>query len=86
MNKISEKKKVIHSLLFPLFFILVLWLIKISEYVLNIHFYKLGIYPREIYGLLGILTAPFIHNDFNHLINNTIPILVLMFTTFYFYR
>ena len=37
----------------------------------------LGIIPRKIYGLPGILCAPFLHANFNHLFFNTIPLLVL---------
>jgi membrane associated rhomboid family serine protease len=32
-----------------------------------------GIYPRDFGRLWGILTAPFIHASFQHLIDNTIP-------------
>jgi membrane associated rhomboid family serine protease len=37
----------------------------------------LGIIPRRIYGLPGIVCAPFLHADFNHLFFNSIPLLVL---------
>jgi membrane associated rhomboid family serine protease len=36
-----------------------------------------GIVPRTSYGLDGIPVAPFIHADYEHLIANTIPFLVL---------
>jgi membrane associated rhomboid family serine protease len=36
-----------------------------------------GIYPRSLSGLPGILSAPFIHAGFGHLIGNTIPFIVL---------
>ena len=36
-----------------------------------------GIIPREAIGLRGILFAPFIHGDFEHLIANTVPFLTL---------
>src|SRR5205085_108651 len=36
-----------------------------------------GIYPRSGAGLVGILTAPFIHSGWPHLIANTPPLLVL---------
>jgi len=46
---------------------------------------KIGIRPREIYGLLGIITAPFFHSthnidgaiDASHILNNSIPLLLL---------
>lgn len=37
----------------------------------------LGIIPRKLYGLPGIVLAPFIHAHFNHLFFNCIPLVVL---------
>ena len=37
----------------------------------------LGIIPRHLIGLPGILLCPFLHADFNHLFFNSIPLLVL---------
>jgi membrane associated rhomboid family serine protease len=36
-----------------------------------------GIVPRTAYGLSGIVMAPFIHIDLQHLLANTIPFMVL---------
>lgn len=36
-----------------------------------------GLIPREWSGLWGVLTMPFLHADFNHLLNNSIPLIVL---------
>lgn len=38
---------------------------------------KLGIRPRTSLGLLGILTSPFLHSDWEHLAGNTVPFLIL---------
>lgn len=37
----------------------------------------LGIMPRRMYGLPGIIFSPFLHANFNHLFLNTIPLVVL---------
>lgn len=37
----------------------------------------LGIIPRHLRGLPGIVFAPFLHADFNHLFFNSVPLLVL---------
>jgi membrane associated rhomboid family serine protease len=37
----------------------------------------LGIHPRDVGGLRGIVFAPFLHGNFNHLIANTIPFITL---------
>jgi membrane associated rhomboid family serine protease len=44
-----------------------------------------GIRPKEVSGLIGILTSPLIHADFTHLFSNTIPLLVLGIGLFYLY-
>jgi membrane associated rhomboid family serine protease len=40
---------------------------------------RFGIHPRSLWGLLGILFAPFLHGGFGHLIANTVPLVVLSF-------
>ncbi|MDA3954640.1 MAG: rhomboid family intramembrane serine protease [Bacteroidales bacterium] len=82
----EEKKRFLYSLIFPVFFVLVIWIIKISEILLDLNLAFLGIFPLRLKGLTGILTAPLIHSDFGHLIANSIPILVLGTGLFYFYN
>ncbi|MEL6602493.1 MAG: rhomboid family intramembrane serine protease [Cyanobacteria bacterium J06614_10] len=55
-----------------------LWAIEIIDQIffqgaLN----RLGIQPRSLSGLWGILFAPFLHGDFAHLLANTIPLVSL---------
>ena len=75
-----------HSLILPGLFVLVLTIIAVSEYVLGTNFNHLGIYPRTLKGLWGVLLAPLIHADFNHLIANSVPLVVLGSGIIYFYR
>lgn len=72
-------------MLIPVVFIILLWLIKFMGTQLDSSFYYLGIYPQKIRGLTGIITSPFIHNDYKHLFNNSIPVFVLGTAIFYFY-
>jgi membrane associated rhomboid family serine protease len=55
-----------------------------QEFDLNL--YKLGVYPRTLSGLKGIIFYPFIHGSLQHLFNNSVPLLVLTACLFYFYR
>lgn len=82
----AEKRKLFFSLFYPVCFVAVLWIVELIELLFNLNFTSFGIYPRELYGLKGILFSAFIHSDFNHLINNSIPILVLGSALFYFYK
>jgi membrane associated rhomboid family serine protease len=82
----DEQKRFLHSLVFPMFFLLLIWIIKICEILLDLDLAFLGIYPLKFKGLVGILTAPLIHSDIEHLIANSIPMLVLGTGLFYFYN
>lgn len=81
-----EKRIFVHSLLFPLVFVLAFWIVEIIEQVSGLSFVQLGIYPHHINGLQGILFSPFIHSNFNHLISNSVPFFILLFMLIYFYR
>jgi len=80
-----EKPKFRISLFISLSFIVVLWLVKIFEEYTLIDLTMLGVYPRKLSGLIGIITSPLIHANFSHLISNSIPLLVLMIFLFYAY-
>jgi membrane associated rhomboid family serine protease len=55
-----------------------LWLIQIvNAFVFGGALVGLGVVPRTLAGLWGILFAPFIHVGFAHLIANTVPLAVL---------
>lgn len=82
----NEKKRFWHSLFFPFLFILLLWVIEILKYYFQWDLYFLGIYPLKLKGLHGIITAPLIHGDFTHLFNNSLPLLILSTSIFYFYK
>ncbi|MCM1982832.1 rhomboid family intramembrane serine protease [Lyngbya confervoides] len=58
--------------------ILVLWGLELlDELFLNHALNRLGIRPRTLRGLQGVLWAPLLHGDFQHLAANTMPLLIL---------
>ena len=79
------KKKLGLSMLIPGIFVSLMWLVKISEILFNINLTNLGIFPLSFRGLPGILLSPFIHADFGHLFNNSLPLFFLGTALFYFY-
>lgn len=74
------------SIRFPIIFIILIWLIKVLEISLDQNWASFGIYPRHLTGILGILLAPLLHGDIQHLLSNTFPLLVLFASIFYFYN
>lgn len=69
----------------PLFFVLLLWIIYWLQIRFDFDFYRYGIYPRDFIGLRGILFSPFIHENLDHLYNNSIPLIVLLPALQFFY-
>ena len=78
-------KNLINTLKYPLFFLLIMWCVKIFEILYNTSYIDLGVLPRSFKGLKGIVFSPFIHKDLSHLINNSMPIIVLGSSLSYFY-
>jgi membrane associated rhomboid family serine protease len=82
-----EKKIFNHSLLFPALFVGLLWLVKANrDKPWAYRFVKGGVFPHHLKGLHGILTSPFIHSGFPHLVSNSIPFFILLFVLVYFYQ
>ena len=79
------KKKILLSLILPFLFITILWIVRFVEYEFGISLHQLGIFPLSIKGLVGVISSPFIHEDARHLLNNSLPLLILGFAIFYFY-
>lgn len=74
------------SLKFPLLAIVFLWLIHLWQTAEIFDPGMYGIMSRRLWGLRGIVTGPLVHGSWKHLISNTVPLFVLTFMTFYFYR
>lgn len=55
----------------------VMWLLEIVNKIDGQHLDGDGIYARSLSGLPGIISSPFLHAGFGHLIGNTIPFVVL---------
>lgn len=79
-------KKWFPSVFPALLIIIVMTGVFIFSQTTNLSLYHLGIYPLSAKGLLGILLAPFIHENANHLYSNIIPFFVLTILLFYFYK
>jgi len=60
-------------------FVLMLWAIEGIDALDARNYDQAGIQPREADGLWGILWAPVLHHGWDHLISNTVPVLVLGF-------
>jgi membrane associated rhomboid family serine protease len=58
-------------------FVAVIALIHTAAVWLGLPLQRYGIVPRTLAGLPGIVSAPLLHGDFNHLLSNALPLLVV---------
>ena len=58
-------------------FVALIWLVQLVSFSFDLGLERLGVRPREWIGLPGILLAPLLHGGFDHLIANSLPLLVL---------
>ena len=59
--------------------IAVLWIVHAVDWLIPIDFNTYGLVPRMTSGLIGIVTMPFLHGNWGHLMSNTVPLAVLLF-------
>jgi membrane associated rhomboid family serine protease len=81
-----EKEHFYHSLLKSVIIVSILWLAFLFNDVFGLHWNDYGMKPRNIDGLFGIITMPFLHGDYSHMFSNSIPLFVLLFSIFYFFN
>jgi membrane associated rhomboid family serine protease len=59
-------------------FVGVVWGVFLLDLLVPWNFHTLGLYPRTLHGLVGILAMPVLHANLQHLIGNTVPLFVLL--------
>ena len=79
------KRKNLTSLKFSAIVLIIIWSVKIFEIVFDYDFTEYGVLPRKFNGLIGILFSPLIHSDVNHLLSNSLPVIILCLIIFNFY-
>lgn len=85
MDNKAERRKFFGSLIVPLLIVALMWLVMIIEVSLGMSFSRYGVAPHTAQGLIGIFTLPFLHGNWEHLLSNSIPILVLGTALYYCY-
>src|SRR5690554_741797 len=81
----SALKTLLTPAIVPMLLVLVMWIVFLVELETGLSFSKYGLKPRTLSGLLGIFTMPFLHGSWSHLLNNTVPMLILGWALFKFY-
>ena len=79
------RHRALNALLLPLLGAAILWAIWLLDGTYEWQLNSFGLQPRTAIGLVGIVTAPLLHADFNHLLDNTTGLLLLGWCLMYFY-
>jgi membrane associated rhomboid family serine protease len=82
----SNFKFSVSVIAWPLYVVLLMWIVFFLEVQFKQNFSQFGVFPRDFSGLRGVFLSPFIHSDSVHLYNNSIPLFILIATLRYFYR
>lgn len=63
----------------PLLFscVVFLWAVQLLNQIMGGRLAVLGIYPRHLLGLLGVVLSPLIHANWQHVISNSVMLLIL---------
>ena len=85
MESQDDKRLLKSSMLIPVILVMIMWLVKIIETVFRLDFGFLGVKPLSPDSLPGIILFHFLHGDWKHLFANSVPILVLGTSLYYFY-
>lgn len=54
-----------------------LWVVQFVNAADDYHLDRYGLKPREVDGLWGLVSMPFLHAGFGHLLSNTIPLVLV---------
>ncbi|MCE2497037.1 MAG: rhomboid family intramembrane serine protease [Flavobacteriales bacterium] len=80
-----ERPGLVH-ILPPFYLMLAAWVAFYLEWRSGRSWSTWGLFPRTLEGLVGVITMPFLHADMVHLINNSVPLIVLGSVLRYFYK
>ncbi|MDR0845618.1 MAG: rhomboid family intramembrane serine protease [Tannerella sp.] len=81
----DENKKLYKALKITLLLVMMPWIVHLAGTVFSLGLQRFGLYPMEWRGFIGIFTMPLLHEDLDHLMSNTLPLLLLIFGLFIFY-
>jgi len=62
-----------------------IWFVWLANAYLGLHLERFGLRPRDLQGLLGVVTAPLLHSSLEHIFSNTAPLLVSLTAMLYLY-
>lgn len=80
-----DRRRILTALLLPAVGVALMWIVLAFDHVYALDLARFGVYPRSFTGLRGVVLAPLLHGSVDHLLSNSVPLLVLGWLTVYFY-
>lgn len=81
----KERKNFIFRLGVSVFIVSIWWLVALADALFDLNVRQFGVKPKTLEGLTGILTFPFIHGGWQHLLSNSLPGVILLTALFLFH-
>lgn len=78
-------QRLYRSLAVPAVLVVLMWVVFLVEQLLNVELAVFGVYPRETFGLRGVLFMPLLHGSLGHILSNTLPFFALTAMVLFFY-
>jgi membrane associated rhomboid family serine protease len=76
LQRLPRRDQRLHGVLLVAAMVILMWVVEVVDvFAGDLDAY--GIQPRDAEGLRGLVTAPFLHGGFGHLLGNTIPFLAM---------
>ena len=82
----ESNKDLIRAIQTPIYLVAILWIVHLFKVLSGSRFSSFALHPRDMDGLVGVFTSPFVHGDFSHLTSNSVPLFVLTLMITIFYR
>lgn len=79
------RRRLFTAMVPPVMLVGLMWIVFAFDKVYALDLFRLGVMPRSMSGLWGILISPFVHGDLGHITNNSTAALVLGWLLVYFY-
>lgn len=85
MRELEKKQNSYKYIYVPAAFVVIIWVIFGIESLFYINLTQYSVFPGRLSSLSGALFFPLLHGDINHIMSNTIPLLLLGAGLIYFY-
>jgi membrane associated rhomboid family serine protease len=82
----SSRGRLYTTLFITITYLAICWRLFGAEEIGDISLRKWGLKPRQLDGVIGILSMHFLHGDLKHIAHNTLSFFVLSSFLFFFYR